>query len=113
ISGAGSAPTGITLDPSNIAHLWISDSGTDRIYQYDNAASRTSGSQSPSTSFALAAGNSNPQGIADPPAPASGASRAMTFTRVSHPAAESAGLRGTTILGFGPSRSNVSRLPPT
>jgi hypothetical protein len=29
--------------------------------------SRTSGSQSPSTSFALAAGNTNPQGIADPP----------------------------------------------
>src|SRR5262249_56658272 len=30
---------------------------------------RTSGSQSASTSFALAAGNTNPQGIADPPVP--------------------------------------------
>jgi streptogramin lyase len=67
ITGAGSAPTGITLDPSNVSNLWIVDSGTDRIYQFDNAASRTSGSQSPSTSFALAAGNTNPQGIADPP----------------------------------------------
>lgn len=65
-SGATS-PTGITLDPSNPAHLWIVDNGTDRVYQYDNAVSRTSGSQSASTSFALAAGNTNPQGIADPP----------------------------------------------
>jgi subtilisin family serine protease len=68
IDAANSSPTGITLDPTNVAHLWIVDNGTDRVYQYDNAAGRTSGSQSASTSFALAAGNSNPQGIADPPA---------------------------------------------
>jgi hypothetical protein len=67
ISGAGSSPTGITLDPTNVSNLWIVDSGTDRVYQFDNAASLTSGSQWPSTSFALAAGNTNPQGIADPP----------------------------------------------
>jgi hypothetical protein len=67
ISGAGSSPTGITLNPSNVANLWIVDSGSRRVYQFDNAAGRTSGSQSPSTSFALAAGNTNPQGIADPP----------------------------------------------
>ena len=67
ISGAGTSPTGITLDPSNVGNLWIVDSGTKRVYQFDNAAGRTSGSQSPSTSFALAAGNTNPQGIADPP----------------------------------------------
>lgn len=67
ITGAGSQPTGITIDPTNVAHMWIVDSGSDRVYQYDNAASRTSGSQSASMSFALAAGNTNPQGIADPP----------------------------------------------
>jgi hypothetical protein len=67
ISGANSTPTGITLDPTNVGHLWIVDSGTDRVYQYDNAAARTSGSQAASTSFALAAGNTNPQDIADPP----------------------------------------------
>ena len=66
-SGA-SSPTGITLDPSNPQHLWIVDNGTDRVYQYDYAVSRTSGSQAASTNFALAAGNTNPQGIADPPA---------------------------------------------
>jgi hypothetical protein len=66
--GAGSSPTGITLDPNSPSHLWIVDNGTDRVYQFDAAVSRTSGSQSPSTSFALAPGNTNPQGIADPPA---------------------------------------------
>jgi hypothetical protein len=75
IDAANNSPTGITLDPTNVAHLWIVDNGTDRVYQYDNAASRTSGSQSASTSFALAAGNTNPQGIADPPA--AGASSAV------------------------------------
>ena len=39
------------------------------MYQFTAAASRTSGSQSPAASFALAAGNTNPQGIADPPVP--------------------------------------------
>ena len=34
ISGGGGSPTGITLDPSNPAHLWIVDSGTDRVYEY-------------------------------------------------------------------------------
>ena len=72
ISGANTTPTGITLDPSNPSDIWIIDSGTDRIYQYTAAANRTSGSQSPVASFALAAGNANPQGLADPPASGTG-----------------------------------------
>jgi hypothetical protein len=68
ISGANTTPTGITIDPANVSDIWIVDSGTDRVYQYAGAAGRTSGSQSPVASFALASGNSNPQGIADPPA---------------------------------------------
>jgi hypothetical protein len=67
IDSANSTPTGITIDPVNVSDIWIVDSGTDRVYQYAAAAGRTSGSQSASASFALAAGNSNPQGIADPP----------------------------------------------
>ncbi len=67
ITGGGGAPTGITLDPSNVAHLWIVDNGADRVYQYDNAAGVTSGSLTASLSFALAPGNTNPQDIADPP----------------------------------------------
>ena len=70
-SGA-SSPTGITLDPSNPTAIWIVDSGTDKVYQYDNAAGQTSGSKSANSSWALAAGNTNPQGIADPPPPSAG-----------------------------------------
>ncbi|MEX2176874.1 MAG: hypothetical protein WD872_21080, partial [Pirellulaceae bacterium] len=75
ISGGGGAPTGITLDPADPSHLWIVDNATDRVYQYDNAVGRTSGSQEAASSWALAAGNTNPQGIADPPV-ASGAAEA-------------------------------------
>jgi hypothetical protein len=75
-SGA-SSPTGITLDPSDPNHLWIVDAGTDRVYQYDGATMRMSGSQSASISFALAAGNTNPQGIADPPTGPSASSSAV------------------------------------
>jgi hypothetical protein len=67
IDSANSKPTGLTIDPANVSDIWIVDNGTDRVYQYSAAAGRTSGSQSASASFALAAGNSNPQGIADPP----------------------------------------------
>ncbi len=67
-SGAGS-PTGITLDPANVSNIWIVDNGTDRVYQYNAAAGITSGSKSANSSFALAAGNTNPQGIADPTPP--------------------------------------------
>lgn len=69
IDSANSKPTGLTIDPSNVSDIWIVDSGTDRVYQYAGAASRTSGSQTAATTFALATGNTNPQGIADPPAP--------------------------------------------
>jgi subtilisin-like proprotein convertase family protein len=69
ISGGGGAPTGITLNPASVNHLWIVDSSTDRVYQFDGAATRTSSSQSPSIYFPLASGNTNPQGIADPPVP--------------------------------------------
>ena len=68
ISTAGAtSPTGITVDPSNVSNIWIVDSGTKLVYQYNAAAGRTSGSQPAAVSFALAAGNTNPQGIADPP----------------------------------------------
>lgn len=67
IASANSTPTGITIDPSNVSDIWIVDSGSDRVYQYTAAAGRTSGSQNAATSFALSSGNTNPQGIADPP----------------------------------------------
>jgi hypothetical protein len=41
---------------------------TKQVYQYTNVANKTMGSQNAALSFALAAGNTNPQDIADPPA---------------------------------------------
>ncbi len=70
-----SSPTGITLNPASPSELWIVDNGTDKVYQYDAAVGLTSGSRSASSSFVLAAGNTNPQGIADPPAPIAADSR--------------------------------------
>ena len=62
-----SSPTGITIDPSGVSqNIWIVDSGKDRVYEYTSARS-WDGNHSTAVSFALAAGNTNPQGIADPP----------------------------------------------
>jgi hypothetical protein len=66
-TGGGGAPTGITLNPAAPSDLWIVDNNTNRVYQYTNAVGRVSGAQAAASSFALTAGNFNPQGIADPP----------------------------------------------
>jgi hypothetical protein len=67
IDATNKNPTGIAINPNNVSDIWIVDSSTKKVYQYTAAASRTSGSQSAAASFALAANNTNPQGIADPP----------------------------------------------
>jgi sugar lactone lactonase YvrE len=67
IDPANTHPTGITINPNNVSDIWIVDNGTNKVYQYTAAANRTSGSQNAAASFALAANNTNPQGIADPP----------------------------------------------
>jgi len=60
------SPSGITVDPNNLNHIWIVDASTRRVYQYDGGTTLLTGSLAPSISFALAATNTNPQGIADP-----------------------------------------------
>jgi len=67
IDTANSKPIGITIDPGNVNDIWIVDSGKDQVFQYNGAAGNTSGSQAYGELFNLAAGNTNPQGIADPP----------------------------------------------
>jgi sugar lactone lactonase YvrE len=64
---ANAHPTGITIDPANVNDIWIVDNGTDKVYQYAGAASRTSGSQNAAATFALNPYETDPQGIADPP----------------------------------------------
>jgi hypothetical protein len=67
IDPADTHPTGITVNPNNVSDVWIVDSGTLKVYDYTAAAGRTSGSQSAASTFALAPGDTNPVGIADPP----------------------------------------------
>ena len=55
-----SAPEGIASDGTD---LWIVDRGKDRIFRFAGAASRTSGSVSASSSFALNSGNGDAKGI--------------------------------------------------
>ena len=69
LDNRNTVPKGITINPGNVSDIWVIDSTDDDIYQYTAAASRTSGSQSASNVYNLAAGNTNPQGIADPPPP--------------------------------------------
>ena len=88
IDAANATPTGITIDPANVSNVWIVDSGTDKVYQYTAAASRTSGSQAAAATFVLAAGNTNPQGIADPPPPTASLSPAAIFASGTTPSAQ-------------------------
>ena len=67
IDSRNGSPTGITVDPSNVNHIWIVDSADRAVYRYHAAASRTSGSQNAASLFQLASQNTNAQGIADPP----------------------------------------------
>jgi hypothetical protein len=48
-----------------VLDIWISDSGTDRVYRYANG--RSLAAPVLTSFFALAATNKNPQGLADPP----------------------------------------------
>jgi streptogramin lyase len=64
---ANAQPTGLTINPNSPSDIWVVDSGTKTVYKYANAVGKTSGSQSAASSFALAANNTNPQDIADPP----------------------------------------------
>ena len=66
LSTTNPSPTGITIDPNDVNHIWVVDASTDKVYQYNNAITRLNGSQEPAATFALAATNTNPQGIADP-----------------------------------------------
>ena len=67
LDSRNTVPRGITIDPGNVSDIWVIDSMDDDIYQYTAAAGLIAGSQSANTVLNLAAGNTNPQGIADPP----------------------------------------------
>ena len=61
------SPTGITIDPANVDHIWIVDSADDAVYRYNGAPAARPAARTPAHVFQLAGSNTNPQGIADPP----------------------------------------------
>lgn len=64
---ANADAAGITNDPTGSSDdLWVVDRVDDLVYRYDAGISLTTGSSSAADTFALAAGNSAPEGIADP-----------------------------------------------
>src|SRR5262249_20089394 len=67
LDNANAQPTGLTINPNSPSDIWVVDSGTNTVYKYANAAGKTSGSLKAASTFALAANNTNPQDIADPP----------------------------------------------
>jgi hypothetical protein len=69
---------GIATDGTNI---WLLDGN--KVFEYAGAASRTSGSQAASATFALAPGNTAPVGIADPPTDIPSVSGATAHTGAS------------------------------
>jgi hypothetical protein len=87
IDSANSSPTGITINPNDVSDLWIVDNSVLQVFQYRDSTSRTSGSQMADRTFALAPGNTNPQGIADPPSPEAFLSGDLLPEDVSNPRA--------------------------
>jgi hypothetical protein len=107
IDPANTHPTGLTINPSNVSDVWVVDSGTARVYQYTAAASRISGSQTAAATFALAAGNTNPQDIADPPPPDMLLTRAPAPLALNQPSA--AAING--VSSSGPAAAGGGRPP--
>ncbi len=63
IDAGNARPTGIAVDPNDLTTVWIADSRSDRVYQYDNAAGVLTGAISASHSFSLTKRDSNAQGL--------------------------------------------------
>src|SRR5262249_20355648 len=67
LDASNGAPSGITLNPAGGTDLWVLDRADRLVYRYANATTRLAGSQTASETFALAAADTQPEGIADPP----------------------------------------------
>ena len=78
------SPRGITLDPANPSDLWVIDVTRDVIYEYADATSRTSGSQSANVIYDTSDHTTLAQAIirSGPTAPPAPADPAVHFTRL-------------------------------
>ena len=89
---AGVRPGSRSIPPMPLKISGSSTAARTRCTSTPPARSRTSGSQAAVATFALAAGNTNPQGIADPPAP--GSLLATETPVLAEPVSAEAALRG-------------------
>ena len=80
LTAGNSSPTGITIDLSGASNsIWVVDNGSDTVYEYD----RDTGALLGSFTLDTGVGNTNPQGIADPPGSAADISQEPTGQRCS------------------------------
>ncbi|MGB7160274.1 MAG: putative Ig domain-containing protein [Tepidisphaeraceae bacterium] len=96
LDAANANPSGIAWAQGQ-SDLWVVDRLDKVVYRYANATVRTSGSQAAADTFALAAANASPEGIADPPT-----------VRVAAPAAPSQAPVGSTVLVSGRASDGTS-----
>lgn len=81
LDGRNGSPTGITIDPTAARRsVWVVDDAADRVFEYRDGRGFRSGVRRATATFALAAADGSPQGIADPPA---AARRAHAFASLS------------------------------
>jgi RHS repeat-associated protein/uncharacterized repeat protein (TIGR01451 family) len=71
LDAANGNPSGVTIDPSGGTDLWVVDRQDLLVYRYAAGRTQTSGALAATSTFVLAAGQTRPEGIADPP-PAGG-----------------------------------------
>lgn len=63
IDPANSNPTGLALNPTDPNQFWILDGRSQKLYDYQGGAFRTSGSQNATSSFKLSAANRDAEGV--------------------------------------------------
>ena len=68
LDGDNKSPSGLTINPSGGTELWVVDRSSRQVYRYAEGRELHSGMAQASNTFLLDALNSNPEGIADPPA---------------------------------------------
>lgn len=83
IDPANSNPTGLALNPANPNQFWILDGRTQKLYDYQDGSSRTSGNQNATSSFKLSSANRDAAGVviasSEPTAPVSSAALDTVF----------------------------------
>ncbi|MCA9270984.1 MAG: hypothetical protein KDA41_21030, partial [Planctomycetales bacterium] len=80
IDARNTAPSGVSIDPSDANRLWIVDALAKRVFRYDAGATTTSGQLDASADFALSPDTRNPQGIAASGAAFVGSALTVTAT---------------------------------